>query len=65
MDDATLAALRTAASALFDVGLATMIGALATAALLRDASSMHHLTVNGKSPCVLWPSLPTAVQRAL
>jgi putative copper resistance protein D len=39
MDDATLAALRTAASALFDVGLATMIGALATAALLRDASS--------------------------
>jgi putative copper export protein len=39
MDDATLAALRTAASALFDIGLATMIGALATAALLRDASS--------------------------
>ncbi len=39
MDDATLAGLRTAASALFNVGLATMIGALATAALLRDASS--------------------------
>ena len=34
------------------------------------ASSMHgpglyFATVNEKSPCVLWPSLPTAVQRAL
>ncbi|MCK9688132.1 CopD family protein [Scleromatobacter humisilvae] len=39
MDDATLAALRTAASALFDIGFAAMAGALATPALLRDASS--------------------------
>ncbi len=39
MDDATLAALRTAAAALFDIGLAGMLGALATPALLRDASS--------------------------
>src|ERR1700761_2656625 len=39
MDDATLTTLRTAASALFDIGFAAMIGALATPALLRDASS--------------------------
>lgn len=39
MDDATLAPLRTGASAVFDIGLATMIGTLATAALLQDASS--------------------------
>jgi putative copper resistance protein D len=39
MDDATLAALRTMAGALFDIGFAAMAGALATPALLRDASS--------------------------
>ena len=39
MDDTTLAALRTAAAALFDIGVAAMLGALATPALLRDASS--------------------------
>ena len=39
MDDVTLAALRTAAAALFDIGIAAMLGALATPALLRDASS--------------------------
>ena len=39
MDDSTLAALRTAAAALFDIGVAAMLGALATPALLRDASS--------------------------
>jgi len=39
MDDATLATLRTAASALFDVGFAAMAGALATPALLHDSSS--------------------------
>jgi putative copper resistance protein D len=39
MDDATLAALRTAASAVFDVGFATMVGALAVRALLHDATS--------------------------
>ena len=39
MDDATLAGLRTAASAVFDVGFATMVGALATLALLQDTSS--------------------------
>ena len=39
MDDTSLAALRTAASALFDIGFAAMAGALATPALLRDASS--------------------------
>ena len=39
MDDATLAALRTAASAVFDIGFATMIGTLATLALLREARS--------------------------
>jgi putative copper resistance protein D len=39
MDDATLGWLRTAASAAFDVGFATMIGALATLALLQDTSS--------------------------
>lgn len=39
MDDATLAGLRTAASAVFDVGFATMVGALATVALLQDTSS--------------------------
>ncbi len=39
MDDATLAGLRTAASAVRDVGFATMIGALATLALLQDSSS--------------------------
>ncbi|MEP6504209.1 MAG: CopD family protein [Betaproteobacteria bacterium] len=39
MDDATLAALRIAASASVDIGFATTVGALATAGLLRDASS--------------------------
>ena len=39
MDDATLAVARTVASALFDVGFATMVGALATSALLQDTSS--------------------------
>ncbi len=39
MDDATLAGLRTAASAAFDAGFATMVGALATLALLQDTSS--------------------------
>ena len=39
MDDATLATLRTAASAVTDVGFATMVGALATLALLQDTSS--------------------------
>ena len=39
MDDATLSTLRTAAGALFDVAFAAMVGALATPALLRDASS--------------------------
>lgn len=39
MDDTTLAALRTTAAALFDIGVAAMLGALATPALLRDASS--------------------------
>ena len=39
MDDATLTTLRTAASALFDIGFAAMAGALATPALLRDTSS--------------------------
>ena len=39
MDEATLAGLRTAASALRDIGFATMVGALATLALLQDTSS--------------------------
>ena len=39
MDDATIATLRTAAAAVFDVGFATMAGALATPALLHDGSS--------------------------
>jgi putative copper resistance protein D len=39
MDDAALAALRVAASAAGDIGFATMTGALASAALLQDASS--------------------------
>ena len=39
MDDATLAGLRTAASAVRDIGFATMVGALATLALLQDTSS--------------------------
>ncbi len=39
MDDATIVVLRTAASAVFDIGFATMIGALATLALLQDTSS--------------------------
>ncbi|HYP33710.1 MAG TPA: CopD family protein [Burkholderiaceae bacterium] len=39
MDDATLAALRTAAAAVFDIAFAAMAGALATPALLHDASS--------------------------
>ena len=39
MDDATLSTLRTTAGALFDVAFAAMVGALATPALLRDASS--------------------------
>ena len=39
MDDATLVVLRTAASAVFDIGFAAMIGALATLALLQDTSS--------------------------
>jgi len=39
MDDATLAALRNAASAVFDIGFAAMAGALATPALLHDSSS--------------------------
>lgn len=39
MDDATLAALRTAASAVFDIGFATMVGALAVRALLNEAAS--------------------------
>ena len=43
-------------------------------AAVRDATSVassmpargrHLATVNEKSPCVLWPSPPTAVQRAL
>ena len=39
MDDATVAALRTAAGAVADIGFAAMAGALATPALLHDASS--------------------------
>ena len=39
MDDATLAGLRTAASAVYDVGFATGVGALATVALLQDTAS--------------------------
>ncbi len=39
MDDSTLSALRTAASAVFDVGFAAMVGALATPALLHDGAS--------------------------
>jgi putative copper resistance protein D len=39
MDDATLAALRTAAGAVFDIAFAAMAGALATPALLHDATS--------------------------
>ena len=39
MDDATLAALRTAASAAFDIGLAGMLGALAMLSVLRDTAS--------------------------
>ena len=39
MDDATLAMLRTAASAVFDIGFATALGALATLALLQDTAS--------------------------
>ncbi|HEY8977384.1 MAG TPA: CopD family protein [Burkholderiaceae bacterium] len=39
MDDAILAPLRTAAAAVSDIGLAAMTGALATPALLHDASS--------------------------
>ena len=39
MDDATLAALRTASSAVFDIGFAAMVGALATPVLLQDGSS--------------------------
>jgi putative copper resistance protein D len=46
MDDATLAALRTAAAAVSDIGFATMVGTLATRALLGDTASdwaMHCL----------------------
>ncbi len=39
MDDATLATLRTAASAVFDAGFAAMVGALLARALLNDAAS--------------------------
>jgi hypothetical protein len=39
MDDATSAAVRTAAGALFDIGFAAMAGAPATRALLNDAAS--------------------------
>ena len=39
MDDGTIAVLRSAAAALSDIGVAAMLGALATPALLRDASS--------------------------
>ena len=39
MDDATLVALRTAAAAVADIGFATMVGTLATRALLGDAAS--------------------------
>ena len=39
MDDATLATLRNAAAAAFDVGFAGMVGALAMLALLGDATS--------------------------
>jgi putative copper resistance protein D len=39
MDDATVAALRSAAAAAFDIGFAAAVGALATPALLHDASS--------------------------
>lgn len=39
MDDATLAALRTAAAAVSDIGFAGLVGALATTALLRGARS--------------------------
>jgi len=39
MDDAILASLRTAAAAVSDIGFAAMAGALATPALLHDASS--------------------------
>jgi putative copper resistance protein D len=39
MDDATLATLRAATTAAFDVGFAAAVGALATPALLHDASS--------------------------
>jgi putative copper resistance protein D len=39
MEDATLAALRTAAAAVSDIGFATMVGTLATRALLGDTAS--------------------------
>ena len=39
MDDSTIAALRTACAAVFDIGLATMLGALATPGLMHDATS--------------------------
>jgi putative copper resistance protein D len=39
MDDDAINVLRTAASAVFDIGFATLVGALATAALLQDTSS--------------------------
>ena len=39
MDDTTLAAWRTASSAVFDIGFATMVGALATPVLLQDGAS--------------------------
>ena len=46
MDDATLAALRTAAGAVFDIGFATLVGALATPALL------HGAPAEWSAPCV-------------
>ena len=39
MDDATLVVLRTAATAVLDLAFATMVGALASSALLQDTSS--------------------------
>jgi putative copper export protein len=39
MDDATLTLVRTAASAVFDIAFAAMVGALATPSLLRHATS--------------------------
>ncbi len=59
MDDATLAALRTAAGAVFDLGFATMVGALAALALLHDAPS------DRATPCARGVAAACSRSRAL